>query len=368
MNKKTIISLIIIITAAALIFITLFGKNFFLKEADKNIVKAGFIMTGAMNEKGWNNTHYSGIVKACADRDVELIIKENVKENTGECLKAVKELISGGAEIIFLSSYKYVYESEDLIKKNKNVIFYSESAADFKSNNLSTYFSRMYQGRYLSGIIAGMATKTNKIGYVAAMPNNEVNRGINAFALGVKSVNKNAEIIVAWTYSWNDETEEKRLTNALSKEKNADVVTYHQNISYVAEEAEKLGIYSIGYHENLKNMSENYLTGVVCNWEKFYKEIINDYLSDKQAGGKVLWYGIEKNAVELTEYSPAVTDKMITEVEKAKNRLLTGKDVFSDKIYDNQNNLRCNENEMISDETLLKNMDWYAEGVTFYDK
>ena len=359
-NKSTKIILLF------LIIILVFGIATFAVitsiSEKNNQRKLGYIMTGSADEEGWNGMNYKGIEAVCEELDVKLILKENIAENTGDCPKAVYELADEGAEIIILSSYAYPAEAKDAIDNNPAVSFYGISS-DYYADNMSSYFGRMYQVRYLTGIIAGMTTETNKIGYVAAMSNCEVNRGINAFTLGVRRVNPEAEVIVYRTNSWDDKDKEISAANTLIETYNVDLLTYHQNQSYVAEAAEAAGVYSIGYNEENEELSEKYLTAAVWDWEKLYKDVVRDFLQGNANTKQHHWCGIETGAVGLSKYSPLVSQAARAEVDKAKNELLAGKDVFSGEIYDNTGVLRCSEDEFISDTTLMTDLYWYVDGV-----
>ena len=324
-------------------------------------------MSGSMDEQGWNGLHYQGIKEACDELQLRLIVKEEIAENSGQCEGAIRELAEEKADIIILSSYGYAAEVQDLVREYNDIVFYSESF-DYSGDNLNCYFARIYQARYLAGVVAGMETKTDCIGYVAAMPNCEVNRGINAFTLGVQSVNPNARVIVAWSNSWDDSEEEKRLAEELIVSENVDILTYHQNQPNVVEIAEQYDIASIGYHENAENVSENYLTSVVFHWNLTYKELVLDYMKGKSDVVNTYWFGLDKNAIGLTELSSAVSEETRAEVEAAKESILMGVPVFSGKIYDTNGTLRCDDGENISDEILMREMDWYVKGVDFYEE
>lgn len=356
----------ILLAAGVLIFllivasIFLFGRQ---KKADTPVV--GFIMSGAADEQGWNGMHYDGIKEAGDNLGVTILVKENIAEFSGQCETAIRELVKDGAGMIILSSYGYSEEVQNVVKEYPEVVFYANSP-DFYEKNMTSYFVRMYQARYLAGIIAGMQTQTNQIGYVAAMSNNEVNRGINAFTLGVKRVNPDAQVIVKWTDGWDDAQKEKEAVEGLVSNYGIDVVTYHQNQAYVIEAAESAGIYSIGYHQVLEECSEKYLTTVACDWTQTYQELLREYLQGKGNSQFNFWIGLEKEAVALTEYSTAVTQEQIQEIETAKDEILMGQDVFSGEIYDQEGRKRCGDNENIGDEILLRSMDWFVEGVKFY--
>ena len=328
--------------------------------------KIGFIITGSIDEGGWNGMHYNGASNACEMLGVQLLVKENIKEYCGECGSAVEELVGKGCKMIILTSFGYVEEVKDIISKYPDVAFYSSSFG-YHADNVTSFFSRMYQARYLAGIVAGMKTQTGRIGYVAAMPTSEVNRGIDAFTLGVRRVNPEATVTVAWSGEWDDEEQERKQADALIENVGVDVLTYHQNKTYVAQEAEKYGIYSIGYHQSLEGHSDKFLTAVVCDWEQTYEAIIRQYLRGNSHDIKIYWVGMEEKTVKLDGFSPIVGEEIREEVSRAQNEILAGHDVFSGVIYDNKGNIRCKENQTIRDEILLENLDWYVKGVEFYE-
>ena len=359
---------ILLLVGAGCIMAAIFALILFLgKEKEEPGIKIGFIMTGSTEESGWNGMHYSGVKEACEKLGTVLLVREHVKEFSGECIQAIRELAAGGASMIILSSYGYSEEVKELVKEYPQITFYTNSS-EFHDVNMTSYFARMYQARYLAGIVAGMKTTSGKIGYVAAMENNEVNRGINAFTLGVKRVNPDAEVVVNWTGDWENEEKEKEAARQLVTVEHVDVLTYHQNRANVVETAEAENVYSIGYHIALKGYSDQYLTSVVCNWTLVYEEIIRAYLVGKGNIKDNYWIGMEAEAVELSQYSPEVTAEIVKELEAAKREILSGRDVFSGVIYDKDGTLRCEEKETISDEVILEQFDWFVEGVRIYEK
>lgn len=364
-NKKveTILGVIGILVFGVIMFLILTSGN----EKETYTAKVGFILSGSTDETGWNAMHYDGIKEACDKLNAKLLVKENVLEFSGQCTKAVEELVEEGASMIILSSYGYSEEVKDVVKQYPEIMFYVNSF-EHKEENATPYFVRMYQVRYLSGIIAGMQTTTNKIGYVAAMPNNEVNRGISAFTLGVRSVNPEAKVIVAWTGTWDNEEIEKKAAHNLIEKVSVDMITYHQNQPYVIEVAEQKGVMSIGYHQAFDQFSENYMTSIICNWNVVYEEVLQEFLRGKGEDIEYFWIGIRKDAVELSKYSSKVSKEAIEAIEKAKEQMQKSGVVFVGPIYDTEGNLRCGEKELMSDEVLLRQFDWYVEGVEFYEE
>ena len=334
----------------------------FNKEFAERKEKIGFITLGDIKKAGWNKSHYEGIKAACAEFGIELMVRDKVKENSGQCQAAIKDLVENGASMIFLASYAYSREAQDLIREYPHVAFATNSA-EVHAKNLTAYFPRMYQARYLSGALAGMRTKSNVIGYVAAMPNTEVNRGINAFTLGIQKTNPQAKVVVMWTGAWQNEKIEAEHAEILIKKAGADVLAYHQDEDTVAQVAEKFGADFIAYNAILDNNSEHYLTSAICHWDLYYYDMIQRYLKGEINSVKNHWVGIERGAVMLSEYSPAVSEEMISKLDSLKQELINGKLIFSGDIYDNTGTLRCEVGEAISDDTLLEDMNWLVKGV-----
>ena len=334
----------------------------FSYELEEHREKIALIIPGDIKASGWNESQYNGIKTACEDFRVELIVRDKVKENSGECPAAIKDLAENGVRMIFLASYAYSVEAKNLVAEYPKIAFASNSA-EVHAKNMTAYFVRMYQARYLSGALAGMKTKSNVIGYVAAMPNTEVNRGINAFALGVLRTNPRAKVVVMWTGDWQNVEIEKIHAQRLIEEAGADVLTYHQNEAATAQVAEKFGVDFIAYNEILSGYSEHYLTSVICRWDLYYANIIQRYLKGELNSVKNHWLEIDRGTVTLSDYSPGVTNEMITQIDSLKQELIYSNLIFAGEIYDNQGKIRCEKGEAISDNTLLENINWLVRGV-----
>lgn len=333
-----------------------FGRDF------EQTPKIGMIILGDITVPGWNKSHYDGIKTACDRFGLELLVRDKVPENTGQCPATIRELADKGVEMIFLASFSYTVESKDSVEEFHNIAFATNSS-EVHLKNLTAYFPRMYQARYLSGALAGMKTKSNVIGYVAAIPNAEVIRGIDAFTLGVQRVNPDAKVVVIWTNDWENPEQETINAERLITEAGADVLTYHQDEDSTGKVAEKYGVDFIAYNAILSGYSEHYLTSVICNWELYYLDMIERYLKGELNIIKNHWLGIDRGAVGLSEFSSAVTPEMISRIDSLKQELIAEKQIFIGPLYNIDGEIFCEEGDALSDDWLFESMNQLVKGV-----
>ena len=355
---------IIAVCSLLLIIIGIFLINGNRAETDvtKESTKVGFVLNGSCDDHSWGQSHYEAMEKTAAELNLEVLYRENVPEDES-CMVIMEELISEGCEILICNSVQYGEWELQVAEKHPEIYFFHATGTETR-DNLSTYFGRIYQMRYLSGIVAGLQTETDKIGYVAAYPISEVNRGINAFTLGVRAVNKDAVVYVQWCGSWNDEQAVTDTTNELFDTYDIDVLTIHCDTITPLEIAEEKGIWSIGYNmDNSEKFPNSFLTAPIWQWENFYTPHILECLQGKFVE-KQYWEGVETGIVDLAALTDQVKEGTAEAVEAERQRLQSGTyDVFYGPIWDSEGNLRVAEGETMSDQTLLNEFDWYVEGV-----
>lgn len=355
-----------ILIAALVLFLLLLGAILFYRAGgreDPQHIRVGLVLTGARNGDGWSTSHFKALNEASREMGFELLVRENVSEYDDSAMPVVAELCDAGARIVCLAGMNYSDKVDRLRRKYPKVFFLHASGLEH-ARNLTSFFGKMYQARYLSGIVAGMATKTNQLGVVAAMEVDEVVRGVNAFTLGARSVNPEATVWVRYSGRWDAALAERQAAQRLVDKHNVDVMTYHQNWPHAARFADERGLYSIMYHvANDGGLSDRCLTAAVWNWTPFYREHIADSLYSRFRSGKY-WVGLEKGIVDIAPLSPlapaGAAEKVATERERMKKGVW---DVFRGPIRDNKNKLRIEAGSVMSDEQMIYHFDWYVEGV-----
>ena len=174
-------------------------------------IRAGFVYVSPITEAGWTKQHDEGrkAVEGALGDKVKTTFVADVPEGA-DAERVIRDLASQGHQIIFTPSFGYMEPTLKVAKDFPNVKF--ESVTGYKTApNVAASNARYYEGRYLAGVAAGRMTRTNLAGYVAGFPIPEVLQGINAFTLGLRSVNPQATVKLVWLNAWFDPPRELSL-------------------------------------------------------------------------------------------------------------------------------------------------------------
>jgi simple sugar transport system substrate-binding protein len=231
--------------------------------------------------------------------------------------------------------------------------------------NVGSYFGYIDEAEYVAGIVAGLTSKTGKLGFVAAKPIPQVLRNINAYTLGARSVNPKATLTVIFTGDWAMPTKEAEATNSLI-DQGADVITAHvDSPKVVIENAEKRGVFSTGYHANQAQLApKGYLTGAEWNWEKVYKDYVEKLKSNTEAKHLVRG-GFKEGYVKMSAYGEAVSPDAKTKADAAKAGLTAGSLViFKGPLKDNTGKeIIPAGTELGQTDIALESMSYLVEGI-----
>jgi basic membrane protein A len=358
---KKIISVILVIFMIAAVCLTSCGSSASGKLAPikKEDLKVAFLYVGTIGDLGYSYAHNQGRL-ALEEMGIKTTYVENVPE-TSECEAILRQLCDEGYNVIYATSFGHGEWVEKVAKDYPNVYF-GHATGYIMSDNTENYMGRVYEARYLAGIVAGMNSKTGKIGYVAAMQIPEVIRGINAFTLGVRSVNPNATVEVIWTNTWFDLTVEKASALELIN-KGCDLIAQHCDSTAPQIAAQEKGVKAIGYNSSTPDAAPKaYLTAPLFHWDVFYKADVQSII-DGTWQPKSYWKGLAEGMVSLDKLTSNCVAGTQEAVDAAKAKIIDGSLViFSGEIKDNTGAVRVKAGEKMTDEQLLS-FDWFVEGV-----
>lgn len=339
------------------------GCSLFRKDSSgpvsKKELKVGFVYVGSIRDNGYTQSLDTGRI-ALEKEGIKTVFIENVPDSN-LCILAIEELINQGCQLIYTTSYGHLKFTKFEAVKHPEIRFGHCSGGEVLPN-MNSFFGRMYEARYLSGIVAGLKTTSNKIGYVAGVPIPEVIRGLNAFAQGVQAVNPDATIEVIWTNSWLNEDAER---NAATKLFNSgcDVFAQHVDTNITQKVAQQYGAYCIGYNYGTRRIAPKaYLTAPVFYWKNFFVEDVRRFLEDRWEP-LIYWGGLESGMVGLDDLSPLCNPGSVKKVEEMKSKIIEDPGlIFRGPVYDNKGTLRVDVDETLTDEEIW-NMDWYVQGI-----
>ena len=283
--------------------------------------KVAFVYVAPIGDLGWTWAHDQARLMLEKETGVETAFIENVPEGP-DAERVIRDFAQKGYDVIFTTSFGFMEPTVTVAKEFPDTTFVHISGYK-TADNLSTVFGGIEEARYLSGLVAGKATKSNILGYVAAFPIPEVVRGINAFAQGAREVNPDAEVRVVWTQTWFDPVKEKEAAEALLDE-GADVIAQHQDTTEPQKAAAERGALSIGYDSDMAQfVGDTVLTSPIWNWGPKYVDIVKQVQAGTYKSEQ--FYGhMADGTFDLAPLSAKVDADTKTLVEQRKQALIDG--------------------------------------------
>lgn len=307
--------------------------------ADRPLV-VGFVYVGPKVDYGYNQAHAEGAAAVAALPGVKIREEENVPETVAvqKTMESMVEL--DGASVVFPTSFGYFDPHILKVAEKYPKVTFLHCGGLYQEGkhpaNVGSYFGYIDEAQYVAGVVAGMTTRTNKLGFIAAKPIPQVLRNINSFTLGARSVNPKATTAVVFTGDWSLPIKEAEAANSLA-DQGIDVLTMHvDSPKVIVETAERRGIFVSGYHANQATLApKGYLTGAEWNWAKIYTDYV-DWTRTGKAFPHLLRGGLKEGFVKMSPYGPAVSDAAKARAEEAKGKLIDGSLViYSGPIKDN---------------------------------
>jgi simple sugar transport system substrate-binding protein len=329
-------------------------------------VTVGIIYVGPRDDYGWNQAHAVAARALAATPGVKVVEEENVPE-TVAVRKTLEAMVqTDGASLVFGTSFGYFDPFMiDIAKKYPKVEFRHPTSLWSKDKhpmNLGGYFCFLDQAHYINGIAAGLSTKTNKIGFIAAKPIPIVLRNINAFTLGVRKVNPNAVVQLIITGEWSMPVREAEATNSLIGAGNDVIACHVDSPKVIIEIADKQGIKTLGHNASQAKLAPRaFITGAENKWETVYKSFAGQIAKGEKLPN-TFFGGYDKDMVMSTPFGPGATDKARNAATAAIAEIKAGKAIFNGPIKSNTGKVVIDKSYGLYD-PFLDRMDYLIEGV-----
>ena len=351
-----------VLPAGVLVLAALLAAGPSTHAADEPL-RVAFIYVDPVGDTGWSFQH------DLARRELERVLGAKVKttyvENvpaTADAERVIRQLVVAGNQLIFTTSFGYMEPTLRVAKLFPKVHF--EHATGYKSAaNVVTYETRFYEGAYLLGVLAGMTTKSNTLGYVGSFPIPEVIRNIDAFTLGARSVNPKATTKVIWVDTWYDPGKERQAAEALIAQ-GADVLCQNTDSPATVQAAEQHGVHAFGWDSDMSKYGPHaQLTANTENWADYYIEEARQTMAGTWTGGRHVANGLKENMVVLTPLNKSVPPDVARLFEEKKRAIIDGKLVlFAGPLKDNTGAVKVAAGSALTHEQLMA-INWYVEGI-----
>lgn len=333
--------------------------------ASQTPLKAAFVYVTPVLPAGWTRQHEEGRLQL--ERDLAGKVQTTAVDNVAEgpdAERVIRDLAAQGNQLIFTTSFGYMEPTLRVAREFLNVKF--ENITGYKqADNVATANARHYEGRYLSGVAAGRMSKTGVAGFVAGFPIPEVVQGVNAFVLGMRSVNPKAQVKVVWLNAWFDPAREREAAMALM-DQGADVLSFQVATTAVMAAAQERGKMAIAFHSDMrKDAPDAQLMAITHHWGNYYAARAKAVQNGTWKPGDT-WGGVKEGMVRVEHFGPKLPQAVRDEVLARQKEMAAGKlqpfKAVKAAIRDNQGKERVAKGAQLTDEQ-LHHMDWLAEGV-----
>lgn len=350
-----------------LIFITTSALSWAQAHKPSAPLEVGFLYVTPMTDMGWVHQHELGrqaVEKAFNRPGQAPRVKVRHVENLAEgpdAERVMRQWAQEGVKLIFAPSFGYMEPVMRVAQEFPDVRF--ESITGYKrATNVATANARYYEGRYLAGVAAARVSRSGVAGYVAGFPIPEVLQGINAFTLGMRSVNPNAVVKVIWLQSWFDPPREREAAMTLV-DQGADVLSFHTGSSAVMVAAQQRGVWGVAYHSDMRKVAPDaQLLAVEHDWSSYDVARVQAVIDGKWKSGD-LWGGIREGMIRVGHFGPKVPADVRQQVERLSKDMARSKlNAFAGPIYDRDGQMRVPKGSVASDADVL-NMNYLVQGV-----
>ncbi|HVY16652.1 MAG TPA: BMP family ABC transporter substrate-binding protein [Rhodopila sp.] len=324
-------------------------------------LKVGFIYLGPVGDFGWTYQHDIAR-KACEAKfggKIKTTYVENVPEGP-DSEKVLNDLANQGHKLVFATSFGYMNYVLNSAKKHPKV-FYEHATGYKRAANVATYNIRFYQGRYVQGVIAGKLSKAGIAGYVGSIPVPEVVQGMNAFMLGMRSVNPKAVLKFVMINSWYDPPKEGDAAKALM-DQGCDIITQHTDSPAPLQAAAARGIKAFGQSTDMAKFAEGtQLSASTDVWAPYYIKRIQAVM-DGTWKSTDTWGGFAEGMLQMSPFTNMPDDvaklagATVEDIKSGKNKVFVG------PISDQAGAVKVPAGTVM-DDAALGSMQWLVQGI-----
>jgi basic membrane protein A len=325
--------------------------------------KACFIHSSTVSDMGWTYANERGRLYVNENVEgVETTLIENISDFGGSDIeKVIEDFIQSGCTIIVGTSFGYTEAIATKAEEHPDVFFLNESQY-IAGDNIQSHWLRLYEGFFLTGVLAGSMTESDVIGIVATFPIPELLRRLNGFARGVQEVNPDATIKVVWINSWYDPAKETEAAESLIAA-GADVVQHLSSSPASLQAAQAAGVFGIGYQNDQGEYGPDaYLASMLIEWGPLFADSIEKIIDGSWEAGEI-WYGLASGALDAGPFSDLVPQDVQDLIADYKAQIISGEyQVWEGPMYSQDGTLQIPAGE-VRDDADIDQIDWLLQGI-----
>jgi basic membrane lipoprotein Med (substrate-binding protein (PBP1-ABC) superfamily) len=324
--------------------------------------KPAFLYFSSKKDGGWTQAFDEARPKIEAAIGVKIPFVENVAEDALQIRPAAEKFIQRGYNVIIGTAFGYSDTFKQLAEKYPKVAFLDGSGT-VNAVNLQSFYGRTYESQYLCGMAAAAASKTGKLGFVAANPFGPVIWTVNAFEMGAQKIRPDATTTVIYTGAWNDPVKERAAATALA-DQGIDAIGQHVDTPTPQIVAQERGIYGTGHHRDFREFAPK---ATVCSsvwtWDKYLAPALKTIKAGEwKTEPYGAFAGIKGGATDIACCGPAVSKPNVDKIMAERKAIIDGKHVYAGPLSDREGKERVAAGAVLADGDLWK-MDWYVTGV-----
>lgn len=328
---------------------------------DKPALEVAFLYDNPVGDVGWVRQHEDARIKLAETLGAALNTKVVQVPTGADSERVMRQLAQAGTKLIYAVSFGYMNPMSKVAAQFPETVFMN--AQGFKtSSNMGVYSARVYEGFYLNGIVAGKMSKTGTVGFLASMPVPEVVQAVNAFAIGMRSVNPDAKVKIVWLNTWYDPGREREAATALLSD-GADVLSSILSSPVSIQVAEEKGAFAVAWQSDMaKYGPKAQLIASVLDWSPLYIANTKAVIDGTWKSGSE-WAGVGEGVVRVASVNEALPADVKELVAKTEADLKSGGlKPFTGPIVDQSGQERVAAGVSLSDDELMR-LNWLSAGI-----
>lgn len=309
--------------------------------SDKANFKVGMVTdTGGVDDKSFNQTSWEGLQRFGKDNDLKVgtDIKYLQSSQPSDYSPNLNQMVHQNFNVVYGIGFLMQNDIQKIAAQNpKAQLGLIDAVAVDKNNkplkNVASITFQEQQGSFLVGVVAGLTTKTNKVGFIGGINSELIKKFENGFKAGVKSVNPEAEVYAQYAGAFNAPDKGRAIAQTLYT-KGADIIyasagdtgngvfTEAKNLK---KEGKKVWVIGVDKDQHDQGMPENVtLTSMVKRVDKAIYDVSAKALKGNFPGGEVLAYGLKEDGVGIAPTTDNVSEKALNAVKDYKKKIING--------------------------------------------